>query len=90
MTKHSHGKRVSDGGSGRSPVMHRLEQYGNQSSRANWCGLSRADDIARWSKRAAENSQLAPRAAGDARVTPGRQLNHVGSTSYMKNVRRST
>ncbi|MET4384373.1 hypothetical protein ABIB73_000108 [Bradyrhizobium sp. F1.4.3] len=42
----------------------RCREYANPRRRENWDGESTADNISRWSKRAAENSTLAPRAKG--------------------------
>jgi hypothetical protein len=65
MTKQTHGKASQHGGSGRSPAMHRLEQYAKPGNPANWQGPGRDQkNIDRWSERAARNSEIAPRASG--------------------------
>jgi hypothetical protein len=64
MTRHTHGRRLVDQSTGRSPSLHRVEQYRDPLHASNWDGRSTESAISRWSDRATRNSQLAPRAIG--------------------------
>jgi hypothetical protein len=59
----SHGKREVDGGDGRSPRADRIAQYENPQHPSNWRGQATQQNLDRWSARASQNSQCAPRAA---------------------------